>query len=144
MNDQLKSVETTFEQRKNLLQSAKTIAVVGLSDDPRKPSHWVAEYMQNAGYEIIPVNPNRVGKVIHGQIVVATLADIDGPVDIVNVFRPAQVTPKIAAQAVAIGAQVLWLQLGIANDEAACIAHEGGLAVIMNRCISSEHRRLLS
>jgi predicted CoA-binding protein len=79
---------------------------------------------------------------ILGQKVYESLADIPKPVDIVNVFRPAQVTPAIAQQAVAIGANVLWLQLGIANEEAARIAHDGGLAVVMDRCISTEHGRL--
>jgi predicted CoA-binding protein len=136
------SIGTTASKRRDILESAKTIAVVGLSDDPRKPSYWVSEYMQAAGYEIIPVNPNRVGKLIHGQLVYEALADIPQPVDIVNVFRPAQVTPKIAEQAVAIGAKVLWLQLGIQNEEAARIATAGGLTVVMYRCISAEHRRL--
>jgi predicted CoA-binding protein len=138
------SSELTPEERLEILESARTIAVVGLSDNQWKPSYGVAEYMQDAGYEIIPVNPNRLGKLILGQRVYATLADIPKPVDIVNVFRPAQVTPKIAEQAVAIGAKVLWLQLGIANDEAARIALEGGLTVVMNRCISTDHGRLFN
>jgi len=133
----------TPEERKRILEEAKVIAVVGLSDNPWRPSHSVSEYMQDAGYEIIPVNPNRVGKQILGQTVYASLADIPEPVDIVNVFRPAQVTPAIAEQAVAIGGKALWLQLGIANDDAARIAREGGLLVVMDRCISTDHGRLL-
>lgn len=129
--------------RRHVLLASRTLAVVGLSDDARKPSYWVSEYMQRASYEIIPVNPNRAGKLIHGQLVFPSLAEIPTPVDIVNVFRPAQVTPAIAEQAVAIGAKVLWLQLGIENLEAARIASEGGLTVVMNRCIKTEHRRLL-
>jgi predicted CoA-binding protein len=132
------------EVRRHILATAKTIAVVGLSDNQWKPSYGVSEYMQDAGYEIIPVNPNRLGKLILGEPVYATLADIPKPIDVVNVFRPAQVTPKIAEQAVAIGAKVLWLQLGIANDEAARIALEGGLTVVMNRCISTDHGRLFN
>ena len=131
------------EERKRILEEAKVIAVVGLSDNPWRPSHSVSEYLQDAGYEIIPVNPNRIGKSILGEPVYASLLDIPQPVDIVNVFRPAQVTPPIAEQAVAIGAKALWLQLGIANDEAARIASEGGLSVVMNRCISTEHSRLV-
>jgi predicted CoA-binding protein len=131
------------EERRRILDEAKVIAVVGLSDNPWRPSHSVSEYMQDAGYEIIPVNPNHVGKQILGETVFTSLADIPKPVDIVNVFRPAQVTPAIAEQAVAIGAKALWLQLGIANEEAARIAREGGLAVVMDRCISSDHGRLL-
>jgi predicted CoA-binding protein len=133
----------TPEERKRILEAAKVIAVVGLSDNPWRPSHSVSEYMQDAGYRIIPVNPNRVGKTILGEPVYASLADIPEPVDIVDVFRPAQVTPKIAAEAVAIRAKALWLQLGIANEEAARIAREGGLAVVMDRCISTEHSRLI-
>jgi predicted CoA-binding protein len=138
-----RNTEVSPEERKKILETAKVIAVVGLSDNPWRPSHSVSEYMQDAGYEIIPVNPNRLGKQILGQTVYASLADIPKPVDIVNVFRPAQVTPKIAEQAVAIGAKVLWLQLGIANEEAARIAREGGVTVVMDRCISTEHGRLL-
>lgn len=136
-------LDVSPDERKRILEEAKVIAVVGLSDNPWKPSYSVAEYLQDAGYEIIPVNPNRLGKQILGQTVYASLADIPKPVDIVNVFRPAQVTPEVARQAVDIGAKVLWLQLGIANEEAARIAREGGLTVVMDRCISTEHGRLL-
>lgn len=135
--------ELTAEVRREILESARTIAVVGLSDSQWKPSYGVSEYMRDAGYEIIPVNPNRLGKRILGEPVYETLADIPKPVDIVNVFRPSQVTPKIAEQAVAIGAKVLWLQLGIENEEAARIARDGGLKVVMNRCISTDHGRLV-
>ncbi len=134
--------EPTAEERKRILEDARVIAVVGLSDNPWKPSYSVSEYMQDAGYEVIPVNPNHVGKQILGQAVYASLADIPKPLDIVNVFRQAQVTPEIAEQAVSIGAKVLWLQLGIANEVAGRIAREGGLTVVMNRCISTEHGRL--
>lgn len=132
----------TDEERRQLLREAKVIAIVGLSDSPWKPSQGVAAYLQRKDYRIIPVNPNRVGKAILGEPVVATLADIAEPVDIVDVFRPAQVTPKIAREAVAIGAKALWLQLGIANDEAAAIATAGGLPVVMDRCIATEVARL--
>jgi len=145
MSTEIESSETLAgpDERKRILEEAKVIAVVGLSDNPWRPGHSVSEYMQDAGYEVIPVNPNRVGKTILGQQVYASLLDIPKRVDIVNVFRPEQVTPPIAEQAVAIDAKVLWLQLGIANDEAARIATEGGLAVVMNRCISTEHGRLV-
>lgn len=137
------SAHLTPGERKRILEENHVIAVVGLSDNVWKPSHGVSEYMQDAGYDIIPVNPNRVGKTILGEPVVESLAAIDRPVDIVNVFRPAQVTPRIASEAVAIGAKVLWLQLGIANEEAARIARDGGLTVVMDRCIATEHERLL-
>ncbi len=133
----------TAEERKAILTEFRVIAVVGLSDSPWKPSQSVAEYMQDAGYRIVPVNPNRVGKSILGETVYESLADIPFPVEIVDVFRPAQVTPKIAEQAVAIGAKVLWLQQGIQNDEAARIARAGGLIVVMDRCIATEHARMV-
>jgi predicted CoA-binding protein len=133
----------TPEERKSILETSRVIAVVGLSANVWKPSYGVAEYLQDAGYEIIPVNPNRVGEQILGEPVYATLADVPKPVDIVNVFRPAQFTRPIAEQAVAIGAKVLWLQLGITNDEAARIARDGGLTVVMDRCLATEHGRLM-
>lgn len=99
--------------------------------------------MQAAGYRIVPVNPNRVGKTILGETVYASLAEIPFPVETAHVFRPAQVTPKIAEQAVAIGAKVLWLQQGITDENAARIAREGGLVVVMDRCIATDHARLI-
>ena len=129
------------EQIKQILQDANNIAVVGLSDDPSKTSHMVSEAMQRKGYRIIPVNPN--ASEILGEKCYPTLADVPEPIDIVNVFRRPEHTPPIAKDAVAAGAKVLWLQLGIANDEAAAIAEEGGLTVIMDRCIKVEDSILL-
>ncbi len=129
------------EQIKQILQRSNNIAVVGLSDDPNKTSHMVSEAMQRKGYRIIPVNPNAT--TILGERCYASLADVPEPIDIVNVFRRPEHTPPIAAEAVAAGAKVLWLQLGIANDEAARIAEEGGLTVIMDRCIKVEDSILL-
>lgn len=129
------------EQIKDILLGANTIAVVGLSDDPAKTSHMVSAAMQQKGYRIIPVNPN--AETVLGEKSYASLRDIPEPVDIVNVFRRPEHTPPIAADAVAIGAKVLWLQLGIANEEAARIAGEGGLTVIMDRCIKVEDSILL-
>ncbi len=129
------------EQIKQILQDANNIAVVGLSDDPSKTSHMVSEAMQRKGYRIIPVNPN--ASEILGEKCYPTLADVPEPIDIVNVFRRPEHTPPVAKDAVAAGAKVLWLQLGIANDEAAAIAEEGGLTVIMDRCIKVEDSILL-
>jgi len=129
------------EQIKLILQEANNIAVVGLSDDPSKTSHMVSEAMQRKGYRIIPVNPN--ASEILGEKCYATLADVPDPIDIVNVFRRPEHTPQVAKDAVAAGAKVLWLQLGIASDEAAAIAEEGGLTVIMDRCIKVEDSILL-
>lgn len=126
----------TRERIKTILESARNIAVVGLSDNPERTSHMVAEAMQQRGYRIIPVNPN--ADTILGEKSYATLSDIPEPVDIVNVFRRSEHTPEVAEEAVKIGAKVLWLQLGIASDEAARIAGQGGLEVIMDRCIKVE------
>lgn len=124
------------EQIKEILEKAGNIAVVGLTDNPARPAYEVSEAMLHRGYRIIPVNPK--GESVLGQKAYASLADIPEPVDIVNVFRAAEHTPPIAEEAVRIGAKTLWLQLGIANEEAARIASEGGLTVIMDRCIKVE------
>jgi predicted CoA-binding protein len=126
----------TRERIKSILESARNIAVVGLSDNPERTSHMVAQAMQQRGYRIIPVNPN--ADTILGEKSYVSLSEIPEPVDIVNVFRRSEHTPPVAEEAVKIGAKVLWLQLGIASDEAARIAQEGGLEVIMDRCIKVE------
>jgi predicted CoA-binding protein len=125
------------ETIKRILEEAGNIAVVGLSDKPERTSHMVAAAMQKRGYRIIPVNPNVKGTIL-GETCYPSLKDIPEPVDIVNVFRRSEETPPIAREAVEIGARVLWLQQGIVNEEAAAIAAEGGLAVIMDRCIKVE------
>lgn len=126
----------TIEQ---ILKESKTIAVVGLSSDPMKPSFGIAEALQSHGYKIIPVNPKEPE--ILGEKAYPTLKDIPVPVDIVNVFRRPEHTPEVATEAVAIGAKALWLQSGIANDEAERIATAGGLDVVMDHCIMVEHRK---
>lgn len=131
----------TREEIKEILQASTNIAVVGLSDKPDRVSYMVSEAMQKKGYRIIPVNPS--AETILGERCYATLKDIPEPVDIVNVFRRPEHTPPIAEEAVAIGAKTLWLQLGIANDDAAKIASDGGLQVIMDRCIKVEDSILL-
>lgn len=127
---------------KELLSQSQTIAVVGLSDKPDRVSYMVSEAMQAKGYTIIPVNPAAKGPIL-GQTSYASLRDVPVPVDIVNVFRRSEHTPEVAEEAVAIGAKALWLQLGIANDEAAAIAEAGGLQVVMDRCIKVEDSILL-
>lgn len=131
----------TREHIKGILENSTTIAVVGLSDNPERVSYMVSEAMQAKGYTIIPVNPNADS--ILGQKSYASLKDIPVPVDIVNVFRRSEHTPPVAEEAVAIGAKTFWLQLGIANEEAAAIAAAGGLEVIMDRCIKVEDSILL-
>ena len=121
------------EKIRQLLEEAETIAVVGLSPDPRRPSHMVASAMQERGYRIIPVNPN--AKQILGQTCYPSLRDVPERVDIVNVFRRSEHVMPIALDAVNIQAKVFWLQQGIINEEAAEIARKGGLEVIMDFCI---------
>jgi len=127
--------------RRSLLMGAKRVAVVGLSADEARPSHGVAAYLQATGYEIVPVNPRYAGGEILGQKVFASLAEIDRPVDIVDVFRKPAEAPALAEEAAAIGAKTLWLQLGVENDEAGEIAREHGLAFVQNRCVKIEHAR---
>jgi uncharacterized protein len=122
-----------------LLRSSKTIAVVGLSSKPRRPSYEVASYLQSAGYRIIPVNPNETE--VLGEKCYARLEDVPVPVDIVDVFRrPDQVAP-IADSAIAIHAKALWLQHGITNEEAATKAHNAGLLVVEDACLFVEHKK---
>ena len=132
---------STIEEQLQAILEMKTIAVVGLSPNPARTSHGVSHYMQASGYTIIPVNPGQ--DTIMGLTAYARLADIPGPVDIVNVFRRPEYTPEVAAEAVAIGARALWLQLGIHNAEALRIALDGGLLAVEDRCIKVEHGRLM-
>jgi predicted CoA-binding protein len=123
-----------------ILGEARTIAVVGLSNDRTRDAYDVAEYIQQKGYRIIPVNPRETE--VLGEQAYPSLLDIPEKVDVVDVFRRADKTPEIARQAVEIGAKVLWLQSGIVNDEAARIATEAGLDVIMGVCIRTAKRRV--
>jgi uncharacterized protein len=127
-------------QRKELLdiyRATRTIAVVGASSTEEKPSHLIPLYLQSQGYRILPVNPH--GGELFGEVVYRSLAEITVPVDVVDVFRPAQETPEIAREAIKIGAKVLWLQLGIESEEARHIAEAAGLTVIMNKCMGAMH-----
>lgn len=117
--------------------SLKTIAMVGISPKPERASNNVARYMQQQGYTIVPVNPGHAE--ILGQKCYPDLKSIPHPVDIVDVFRRAEFTPAVTKAAVEIGAKAVWLQLGIANDEARQIAEDAGLKFVMNRCIKIEH-----
>ena len=122
---------------KEILAKNKRIAVVGLSNNPERTSFMVSEAMQKAGYEIIPVNP--VVDEVLGVKAVKTLHDIEGKVDIVNVFRRSEFLPEIAKDAVAIGANVFWAQQGVSNEEAYNYLKENNVTVIMDRCIKVEH-----
>ena len=130
-------------ERLRILTTYKTIAMVGLSSDPMRPSHFAAIYMLAEGYDVIPVNPRSAGQTILGQHVYASLDDIppERGVEVVDVFRKPSDVPPIAEQAIAMGAKVLWMQLGVVNPEAARVARDAGLEVVMNRCVKIEHAR---
>jgi predicted CoA-binding protein len=123
-----------------IIHEAKVIAVVGLSPNPARPSHGVAQYLQARGFVIIPVNP-QVDEVL-GEKSYPSLRDVLVPIDIVDVFRQPEHVPAIAQDAVAIGAKALWTQLGVISSEGAEIARRGGLKVIMDRCLKVEHQAL--
>jgi uncharacterized protein len=128
------------EQLLRIYAETRTIAVVGASTDPAKAAHQIPRYLQRQGYRILPVNPH--GGELLGEPVARSLAEVDGPVDVVDVFRPAEEAPGIAREAVAIGAKVLWLQLGIESEEARRLAEAAGLTVVMDRCMGATHAEL--
>jgi len=134
------STRPPLDDLRRIYADTKTIAVVGASPDPAKRAHVVPAYLQEQGYRIIPVNPNR--DEVLGEKAYPTLLDIPEPVDLVEVFRPAEEAAGIAKDAVAIGADVLWLQVGIVSDEAAETAGEAGLAVVMDHCMGVMHAKL--
>ncbi|MGP8244068.1 MAG: CoA-binding protein [Bryobacteraceae bacterium] len=123
------------------LRAAKTIAVVGLSGRRYRPSHGVAEYLQRAGYRVIPVNPCETE--VLGEKSYPDLASVPVAVDIVDIFRRSEYVPEIVAEAIRIEAKMVWMQEGVIHEEAARSALAAGLKVVMDRCILKEHRRLL-
>ena len=128
------------EEIARLLKSARTVAVVGLSDKPDRDSYQVAAYLQERGYRIVPVNP-AVREVL-GEKAYARLQDVPEKIDVVDVFRRADAVPGIVEDAIAVGAKVVWMQEGIVHNAAAERARAAGLAVVMNRCALKEHRAL--
>src|SRR5258707_9178172 len=124
----------------SIYAQARAIAVVGASADESKAAHQIPRYLQSQGYRILPVNPR--GGELFGERVFRSLAEIDVPVDVVEVFRPPQEAPEIARQAVAIGAKVLWLQLGIVSEEARQVAEAAGLTLVRDRCMGATHALL--
>ncbi len=130
----------TDAQLADIYRSTRTIAVVGASTDESKVAHRIPAYLQSQGYRIIPVNPG--SDEVLGDEAVDSLSEIAEPVDVVDVFRPADEAPGIAREAVAIGAKVLWLQEGIVSEEAAELARAGGLDVVMDTCMGATHKRL--
>jgi hypothetical protein len=129
--------ETALDAVSEILKASRTIAVVGLSSKPQRPSHGVSRYMQSAGYRIIPVNPAETE--VLGEKAYARLEDIPERVDIVDVFRRSEAVPEIVESAIRIGARGVWMQEGVAHSEAAERARRAGLFVIMNTCILKEH-----
>jgi predicted CoA-binding protein len=130
----------TSDAAERILRQARTIAVVGLSPDPRRPSHGVARYLQRAGYRIIPVNPN-VGEVL-GERAYARLRDVPDPIDVVDVFRRSEFVGPIVDEAIAIKAPAIWLQDGVVDEEAARRGRAAGLEVIMDDCMMRRHAAL--
>jgi predicted CoA-binding protein len=117
-----------------ILKEVKTIAMVGASSDPTKFSYGVLRVLHETGYDMIPVNPAEAGKEIRGLYCYDSLASITRPVDMVQVFRSSEAAYEVAEEAIAVGAKVLWMQIGVRNDEAARLAEAAGLKVVMNRC----------
>lgn len=132
------------DEIRRVMRECQTIAMVGASANWNRPSFFAMKYLQEKGYRVIPVNPKEAaaGTVILGEPAVAGLAGIDVPVDMVDCFRNSEAIPPIADEAIRIGAKVLWLQLGVRNDEAAAKARAAGLTVIQNRCPKIEYGRL--
>ncbi|MBN6188069.1 CoA-binding protein [Aneurinibacillus sp. BA2021] len=131
----------TNEERRQILEDAKTIAVVGLSDKPDRTSYMVSQAMQNKGYKIIPVNP-RIEEAL-GEKAVDSLTELSEPVDIVNVFRRSEDVGPVVEEAIQIKPKVIWMQQGIYNEEAAKKAQEAGITVVMDQCIKVDHALLV-
>ena len=127
------------EDRLRILQSYRRIAMVGLSANPMRPSHFAAIYMLSKGYDIIPVNPRE--KQILGRTCYPSVREAPGPVEIVDIFRETAAVPDVVEDAIAAGAKVVWMQLGIVHEEAAERARQAGLEVVMDRCVKIEHAR---
>ena len=134
---------TDQETIERILREAKHVAVVGLTDDPTRASHFVPAYLQNNGYHIIPINPTISGAVL-GEMVYPSLADAPRPIDVVQIFRRSEEVGPIVEEAIAVGAKAVWMQLGVSNEEAAAAARAAGLDVVMNQCMKVQHARLNS
>lgn len=130
-----------MEEMERILRESKTIAMVGLSANPARDSHHVAEYLMQVGYRVIPVNPT-VDQVL-GEKAYPSLRDVPVPIDLVDIFRRPEDVLPIVEEAIAVGAKAIWMQLGVINEEAAERARQAGLPVVMNHCTLVEHKRLI-
>ena len=133
---------TRDEDIRQLLEETRTIAMVGASDRPDRPSYGVMAYLQSRGYRVIPVNPQITGEHVHGEFVYRELSQIGEPIDIVDIFRRPIAAGEAVDEAIAAGAKAVWLQLGVINEEAAVRAEAAGLKVVMDRCPAIEIPRL--
>jgi predicted CoA-binding protein len=129
------------EEIADLLTNARTIAMVGASDRPDRPSYGVMKFLQGHGYRVLPINPQITGEHVHGEFVWRELAQIGEPIDIVDIFRRPEAAGEAVDQAIFAGAKAVWMQLGVVNGEAAKRAEEAGLQVVMDRCIKIEIMR---
>ena len=127
---------------RSVLRDVKTIAMVGASPNWNRPSYFAMKYLQEKGFHVIPVNPQAAGQTILGEKAYAELADIPERVDMVDIFRRSEAAGPIVDEAIRIGAKVVWMQIGVRNDEAAARAEAAGLRVVMNRCPKIEYSRL--
>jgi predicted CoA-binding protein len=130
---------TTAADRIRILERYKRIAMVGLSSNPFRPSHFAAIYMRSEGYDVTPVNPRE--KEVLGLRSYPSLRDVPGPIEIVDIFREPAAVPEIVEEAIAVGAKVVWMQLGVVHEEAAERARQAGIEVVMDRCVKIEHAR---
>ena len=132
---------------RDILKRVKTFAVIGASPKPERPSNYVSRFLMDEGYAVRPVNPGIAGQSIHDEPVYATLADVPAPIDVVDVFRTSDALPEIVEEAIAAkektGASVIWMQLGVINEEAAATARAAGFTVVMDRCPKIEIARLM-
>lgn len=138
----MKAPANEQETIQKILRDSRTVAVVGLSSNPERPSYEVAHYLQQRGYRIIPVNPNEIE--VLGEQAYPDLLSIPEPIDVVDIFRRSEAVPPIVEQAIKIGAKAVWMQKGVSHEEAAAQARLAGLLVVMDRCMMAETRRLVA
>ena len=133
---------TRDEDIRQLLEETRTIAMIGASDRPDRPSYGVMAYLQSRGYRVIPVNPQITGEHVHGEYIWRSLAQIGEPIDMVDIFRRSEAAGEAVDEAIAAGAKSVWMQIGVVNEEAAARAEAAGLRVVMDRCPKMEIPRL--